>query len=94
MDFAFGLSVGDREARANCQCGELIDRVAAGAPVRKLLFIKALGHTRLPFADPAAAAGDPAAAPCASAVNRGELGKVMFEYEPELFSFRRAAIST
>jgi DNA polymerase V len=29
--------------------------------------------------------GDPAAAPCAGAVNRHELGKVMFEYEPELF---------
>ena len=44
-----GLCVGDREARADCQCGELIDRVAAGAPVRELLFIEALGHTRLPF---------------------------------------------
>src|SRR5712671_3890355 len=44
------LSVGDRQARANCQCGELIDRIAAGAPIRKLLFIELLGHTRLPFA--------------------------------------------
>src|SRR6202521_5819977 len=44
------LSVGVREARANCQCGELIDRIAAGAPVRKLLFIQLLQHTRLPFA--------------------------------------------
>jgi hypothetical protein len=43
------LSVGDREARADGQCGELIDRVAPGAPVRKLLFIEALGHPRLPF---------------------------------------------
>ena len=45
-----GLCVGDREARADCQCGELIDRVAASAPVRKLLFVEALGHRRLPFA--------------------------------------------
>ena len=30
------LCVGDRQARANCQCGELIDRIAAGAPVGKL----------------------------------------------------------
>jgi hypothetical protein len=44
------LCVGDREARADCQCGELIDRIAAGAPVRKLLFVEALGHTRVPFA--------------------------------------------
>jgi hypothetical protein len=29
-----GLCVGDREARADCQSGELIDRIAAGAPVR------------------------------------------------------------
>ena len=27
----------DREARADCQCGELIDRIAANAPVRELL---------------------------------------------------------
>ena len=45
-----GLCVGDREARADCQCGELIDRIAAGAPVRKLLFVEALGDTRVPFA--------------------------------------------
>jgi hypothetical protein len=32
-----GLCVGDREARADSEGGELIDRVAAGAPVRKLL---------------------------------------------------------
>ena len=29
---------------------ELIDRVAAGAPVCQLLFVKALGHKQLPFA--------------------------------------------
>ena len=46
----FDLCVGDREARADSQCGELIDRIAASAPVRKLLFVEALGHTRLPFA--------------------------------------------
>jgi hypothetical protein len=45
-----GLGVGDREARADGQYGELIDRIAAGAPVRKLLFVEALGHTRVPFA--------------------------------------------
>ena len=45
-----GLCIGDREARADCQCGELIDRITAGAPVRKLLFVEALGHTRVPFA--------------------------------------------
>jgi len=45
-----GLCVGDREARADCQCRELIDRIAASVPVRKLLFIEALGHTRVPFA--------------------------------------------
>ena len=44
------LCVGDREARADCQCGELIDRIAASAPVRELLFVEALGHTRVPFA--------------------------------------------
>ena len=31
-----GLDVGDREARADGQGGKLIDRVAAGAPVRQL----------------------------------------------------------
>ena len=47
---AAGLCVGDREARADRQSGELIDRIAAGAPVRELLFVEALRHTRLPFA--------------------------------------------
>src|SRR5271166_5205627 len=45
-----GLCVGDREARADCQCSELIDRIAAGAPVRELLFVEALGHAWVPFA--------------------------------------------
>src|SRR3984893_14560641 len=45
-----GLCVGDREACADCQCGERIDPIAASAPVRKLLFVEALGHTRVPFA--------------------------------------------
>jgi hypothetical protein len=45
-----GLAVGDREARAECQRGELIDRVAAGALVRELVFVEALGHAWLPFA--------------------------------------------
>src|ERR1700737_114844 len=44
------LCVGDREARSDWECGELIDRIAASAPVRKLLFVEALGHTRVPFA--------------------------------------------
>jgi hypothetical protein len=48
--FIPGLCVGDREGRADCQCGELIDRIAAGAPVRQLLFVEALGHRRMPFA--------------------------------------------
>src|SRR4051794_23063943 len=30
-----GLSVGDCEARADCQCGELINRIAASAPLRQ-----------------------------------------------------------
>ena len=42
------ISVGDREARTDCQCGDLIDRIAAGAPLRKLLFVEALGDTRPP----------------------------------------------
>ena len=29
---------------------ELIDRVAAGAPVRQLLLVEPLGHARVPFA--------------------------------------------
>ena len=40
----------DHEPRADRQRGELIDRVAATAPVRKLLFVEALGHARVPFA--------------------------------------------
>jgi hypothetical protein len=47
-----GLCVGDREARAHCQCGELIDRIAASEPVRKLLLVEAVGHTRMPFGSP------------------------------------------
>ena len=41
-----GLCVGDREARADGHRGELIDSVAAGTSVRKLLLIEALGHAR------------------------------------------------
>jgi hypothetical protein len=47
--FLLGLSVGNREARPDRQGGELIDRIAASAPVRKLLFVEALGHARVPF---------------------------------------------
>ena len=42
------LCVSDREARADSQGGELIDRVAAGAPVGKLLVAEALRHARVP----------------------------------------------
>ena len=45
-----GSCVRDREARADGQGRELIDRVAAGAPVRQLLIVEALGHARVPFA--------------------------------------------
>src|SRR5580693_6684152 len=45
-----GSCVGDRETRADGQRRELIDRIAARAPVRKLLFVEALGHTRAPLA--------------------------------------------
>jgi hypothetical protein len=45
-----GLSVDNHEARADGEGGKLIDRVAARAPVRELLLIEALGHTRVPFA--------------------------------------------
>jgi hypothetical protein len=48
--FRLRLCIGDREARADCQRGELINRIAAGAPVRKLLFVEVLGHTRVTFA--------------------------------------------
>ena len=40
-----GSCVRDREARADGQGRELIDRVAAGAPVGQLLVIEALGHS-------------------------------------------------
>jgi hypothetical protein len=44
------LSVGDRKPGADRQGGELIDRVAAGTPIRKLLFVEPRRHTRMPFA--------------------------------------------
>src|SRR6202011_2672594 len=43
------LSAGDREARADGERGALIDRVAAGPPAGKLLFVEALAHMRVPF---------------------------------------------
>ena len=46
----FCLSLGDGEARTDRQGGELIDRVAAGPPVGKFLFVEALGHVGMPFA--------------------------------------------
>jgi hypothetical protein len=39
-----GSCVRDREARADGQGREPIGRVAAGALVRQLLFVEALGH--------------------------------------------------
>jgi hypothetical protein len=45
-----GSCIRDREARADRQGRELIDRVAAGAPVGELFFIEALRHARVPFA--------------------------------------------
>ena len=45
-----GSCVRDREARAHGQGRELIDRVAAGASVGQLLFVKACGHAGIPFA--------------------------------------------
>ena len=36
LSLRLGLCVGDREARADCQRGELIDGTAASAPVRNL----------------------------------------------------------
>ena len=41
-----GSCVGDREARADGQGRELIDRVAASAPVRQLLVVEALKANR------------------------------------------------
>ena len=45
-----GSCVSDREARPDRQGGELIDRIATGAPIGKLLLVEALGHARVPFA--------------------------------------------
>jgi hypothetical protein len=45
----FRLSIGDGEARADRQGGELIDRVAAGALVGEFLFVETLGHVGMPF---------------------------------------------
>jgi hypothetical protein len=44
------LCVSDHKARADRQRRELVDRIAAGEPVRKLFFVEARGHTRVPFA--------------------------------------------
>jgi hypothetical protein len=33
---------------ADGQCAELIDRAAANSPIRKLLFVEAFGHRRMP----------------------------------------------
>jgi len=42
-DLTVGLRLGDREPRADCKRGELIDRIAAGPPVRKLLLVQRSG---------------------------------------------------
>src|SRR5271169_1556305 len=39
-----------REPRADRQRGEPIDRIAAGAPIRKHPFVEALGHAPVPTA--------------------------------------------
>ena len=44
------LRVGHRQPRADSQCSEPTDRIAARAPVRELPFVEALGHARVPFA--------------------------------------------
>jgi len=44
-----GSGLGDRDARADRQRRELIDRGAAGTPVGKFLFIELRRHMRLPF---------------------------------------------
>src|SRR5437763_5131565 len=44
------LSVSHRQARADSQRGELVDRVAAGPPIGKFLVIEALGHVGVPLA--------------------------------------------
>jgi hypothetical protein len=45
-----GSGLGDREARADRQSRELIDRGAAGTPIRELLFVEMRGHMQPPFA--------------------------------------------
>ena len=47
---AVGLCVGNREARADGQRGELINRIASGTPIRELFIVEACGHTWVPFA--------------------------------------------
>jgi hypothetical protein len=53
---SFGLSIGNREVRADRKRGKLVDRVASGTPIRKLLFIEAFGHAdairRVPAGSP------------------------------------------
>ena len=44
-----GLCIGNCETHADRQGGKLIHRIAAGAPIGKLLSIKALGDVRMPF---------------------------------------------
>ena len=44
------LGVSHSNAGADRQGGELINRIAASAPIGELLLIKALGDVRMPFA--------------------------------------------
>jgi hypothetical protein len=44
------LCLADCDPCADGRRGEPIDRIAAGAPVRELLFVEALGHARVPTA--------------------------------------------
>ena len=44
-------AVGNGKASADRVSGKLIDRVAACAPIAKLVLVEAIGHMRLPFAE-------------------------------------------
>jgi len=78
-----GSCVGDGEARADGQGRQLIDRVAAGAPVRQLLVVKPLGHARVPFAGfrPDHRAGIELAAIDVSKLNPRRLGTRFYKSE-------------
>src|SRR5215471_2913480 len=49
ISFMPGLCICNCEACADRHCGELIDRIAAGEPIRELLSLEALGDMGLPL---------------------------------------------